>query len=482
MDTAKTVYAATSTVEPPRQTWRVGRWTTLTLLCCAFALGASLRLHALGSKELSADEAASWAGAAAPTISGVIALEGALDPGKLAVYDLTLHTWIRLFGDSVWSLRMSSALLGILGIALVFIAVQELLLEFSDQCDREIASLSAAIAALVFATNPAMVVSARILRMYPLVLAAELAQVIFFIRAQRHGGIFNCVAAMLFAALAVATNFTAAFLFIAEGLWLVYLMITRRARRGAVRLRIAPALVALVLAALAVGVPVGEGILAGVRGARSGFLSWVAQFPPLVILGETAGWLAFPVLIVAAGFGMWAQRRRFGTALGFLGFWLCGPMAVALLISETLIPVMTPRYVLACFIALFALAGIGVASLKKEWERIAVCLLIVFLALVQARISNPWAKREIQWREATEFALSQAAPGEQIAVVPSYAFNVVRYYLAPNLRDIPVGLERRCGPQRMVIMAHVPPDLTTMMDSCFPRLIKRMRNVEVRAR
>lgn len=80
------------------------------------------------------------------------------------------------------------------------------------------------------------------------------------------------------------------------------------------------------------------------------------------------------------------------------------------------------------------------------------------------------------------FALSKAAPGEHIAVVPSYAFNVVRYYLPSNLRDIPVGLWRRCGPQRMMIMADVPPDLTKMMDSCYPRLIRRMHHVEVRTR
>jgi len=122
------------------------------------------------------------------------------------------------------------------------------------------------------------------------------------------------------------------------------------------------------------------------------------------------------------------------------------------------------------------------ASFKRDSERIAVSFLIVFLALVQAHINNPWDKPEVQWREAAAFALSRAAPGEHIAVVPSYAFNVVGYYVAPNLRDIPVGLERRCGPQRMVIMAEVPPDLTTMMNSCYPRLMKRMHHVEVRMR
>lgn len=387
MHTAETAHAAATTVAPPRETQRFSRGATLTLLCCAFALGAVLRFHALNSKELSADEAASWAGAAAPTISDVVALEGALDPGKLAIYDLMLHAWIELFGDSVCSLRMSSALLGMLDLVLVFIAVRELLVQFGDQRNREIASLGAAISALVLASNPAMVVSAQVLRMYPLVLAAELAQIIFFIRAQRHGGIFNCLATMLFAALAVAANFTAAFLFIAEGLWLLYLMIARRAGGGAPGLRIAPALIALVLAALAVGVPVGEGALAGVRATRWGFLSWVKPQPPLVILGETAGWLVFPVLISAAGFGIWAQRRQSGTALKFLGFWLFGPIAVALLISDALIPMMTPRYLLVSFIALFAFAGIGVASLARNRARLSASLLIVFLALVQAQQS-----------------------------------------------------------------------------------------------
>lgn len=59
-------------------------------------------------------------------------------------------------------------------------------------------------------------------------------------------------------------------------------------------------------------------MVAGVRATRWGFLSWVKPQPPLVILGETAGWLVFPVLISAAGFGIWAQHRQLGTPLRFL--------------------------------------------------------------------------------------------------------------------------------------------------------------------
>ena len=78
--------------------------------------------------ELSADEAASWAGAAAPDLRTVIERERSLDPGKLALYDLALHGWIALGGDGVGSMRAFSAVLGTLTIALVFAATRELML------------------------------------------------------------------------------------------------------------------------------------------------------------------------------------------------------------------------------------------------------------------------------------------------------------------------------------------------------------------
>ena len=69
------------------------------LLAVAVVLGALLRFFRLGASELSPDEAASWAAAAAPTVAGVIRQQAVFNPGKLAAYELILHGWIAVFGD-----------------------------------------------------------------------------------------------------------------------------------------------------------------------------------------------------------------------------------------------------------------------------------------------------------------------------------------------------------------------------------------------
>src|SRR5271163_4685087 len=97
----------------------MARTQALALLALALILGAGLRFYRLATAELTADEAASWAGATAPDLCAVIERQRTLDPGKLALYDLALHGWIGLNGDSVGSMRALSATLGTIVIALV---------------------------------------------------------------------------------------------------------------------------------------------------------------------------------------------------------------------------------------------------------------------------------------------------------------------------------------------------------------------------
>ena len=44
----------------------------MTIIAVALALGAWLRFAAIGAREMSADEGASWAAAAAPTLAEVV--------------------------------------------------------------------------------------------------------------------------------------------------------------------------------------------------------------------------------------------------------------------------------------------------------------------------------------------------------------------------------------------------------------------------
>src|SRR6516162_2682789 len=176
---------------------------TLLLLLLAIMLGGYLRFSDLGRLEMSDDEGASWAAAAAPSLSGVVTLQARFNPGKLAAHELALHGWMALFGDRIVAQRSLSAALGTISILIVFWIAWELNRPPSDLkgvgstvCDE--ATIIAALGAVVYAANLVTIKYAREARMYPVMLAAILLQVGFFVRASRRGGIISFLVAALF--------------------------------------------------------------------------------------------------------------------------------------------------------------------------------------------------------------------------------------------------------------------------------------------
>ena len=166
----------------------MNRFTIATLIL-ALTVGGFLRFTDLGGREMSADEGASWAAASAPTIPAVLRAQGSLNPGKAGVHDVALHLWMRAFGDRLVAMRALSATIGTLVILLVFGAARELFSAVgesnsdSGRIDANQHDEAAAIAALVFAVNLVTIKYSREVRMYPIVIAAVVAQTWCFFRA-----------------------------------------------------------------------------------------------------------------------------------------------------------------------------------------------------------------------------------------------------------------------------------------------------------
>jgi len=117
-------------------------------------------------------------------------------------------------------MRAMSVGLGIVSVVLVFIAVREICGALGNP-SLAFGETAGAFAALIHATSFTMVNSDCTIRMYPLVVAAELLQIAFFCRAQRRGSLANYIGgAIFFAAAMIAANFTAGFPIFAEALWL----------------------------------------------------------------------------------------------------------------------------------------------------------------------------------------------------------------------------------------------------------------------
>jgi hypothetical protein len=474
----------------------MARRQAFVLLAVALMLGAGLRFYRLGTADLSADEAASWAGAAEPDLRAVVERQHRLDPGKLAIYDLALHGWIGIGGDSAGSMRALSALLGTIAIWLIFVATRELSSLGAVAAIRR-AEFGAAFAALVAAVNLTLIDQSRTVRMYPLTLVLELAQVVCFlraasVRARSSVRIASLGGTAIFSALAIAANFTAGLLIAAEAMWLAWTALLRRRGTGA------GAACELYLAGPALALCVGMALLGPIAPmagrnsialVRAGVLNWSHLRPPwwpLGMLRSASGKVPFLFLLPLAAYGGLRMRRDGeGAALGFVLWWTLAPIAIVMAVSYTFTPFEETRYVISSAVAFFILAGIGLAAIGDTRLRVALLVLIAALSLDHVR--RDFIKPQyVQWREATALALAADAGRGPVAVVPGYAVNVVRYYSPPGRRADVERAAGQCEARQRVLMLDGKGSLTSAqlaaLQNCNPRVVKRLRLVEVRTR
>jgi uncharacterized membrane protein len=177
---------------------------------------------------MNGDEGIAWAAVAEPTLHQVVAAFWQLEyGGKLPVFDIVLHGWVNVFGDSLFAMRAMSAGLDVLATVLLFLAVRETGRSLGGEAAAEAGGVGGAFAALFYALNLTIVASDRTAREFPLLTVAELAQIIFLVRAQRRDAWPDYFGVAIFTALMVPINYTASFLLAAEALWLGVLLLAR---------------------------------------------------------------------------------------------------------------------------------------------------------------------------------------------------------------------------------------------------------------
>lgn len=467
---------------------------TIAVLALALVAGAYLRFSCLGVREMSADEGASWAAAAAPSAAEVLTLQARLNPGKLGVHDLALHFWMRTFGDSAGAMRALSAAAGTLAIGILFFATRELLhlrLASNDSGDNappdapsaQDHDAVAAMAAIVFAVNLVTIKYSREARMYPLALAFTIAQVWLFIRAARRGGIGNYLGAALFTALCVATNLTAVLILAPEGIWMLMMLWKGRSGRRLARVL---SLAAVMAGGLAMLLPlaVAYSRLHGVV-ANPESLAWIPRptpYAPLALFNKATGSFAFPVMAALAGWGAVRGWRCARGAVLFALLWMFAPPLIVLAFSYAIRPAFIERYMLSCFVPFFVLVAIGVWEIRPKWARLGALAIVTALAIGHV-VSYERKPHDVQWREAAIIATCNVTIDGAVAVAPGYAVNVVRYYLrrGPAVTALPFG---QAADARVAIVADqgVAPARAVQLVREYPRTLARLRGVVVRQR
>ncbi|HVA83582.1 MAG TPA: glycosyltransferase family 39 protein [Candidatus Binataceae bacterium] len=456
----------------------------------AVLLGAHYRFHRLSHWDMDGDEGAAWIAAVAPNVRAVAGTFSQVEyGGKLPIYDLVLHEWVRVFGESLFAMRAMSAALGTIAIVLLFFAVREIYRALGGEACAEGGEVAGAFAALIYAANRALVISDRRAREFPLLMVVELLQIIFFMRAQRRDASKDYLGLAISTAIMLPINYCASFLLLAEALWLGCLLVAKWA--GSMRARqlamFRPGFA--VLAGMALLAPFAPSAYVSSRDAvAAGAVDFIKQKPvtwPFTLLSRMVGTPAlFWVVVILIGLGVWRQSRSARLVPGFLAIWTAGPVFAAFAVTYLVRPIELPRYVFIAFVGMFAFAGFGAASVRRTAVRIAFATVIVSLSVPTIdgliRVSPNAA-----WREATALAIKQCPPGEKIAVLLPYNLQVVRFYMPPERRSAVVGMETKCGPAPVLMLSDrsfAPPEQIAAAEACYPRVLARLQLVEVRAR
>jgi len=385
-------------------------------------------------------------------------------------------------------MRAMSALLGTLAILLVyFVALEIFSIDNVPDKKRDLddRKLIAAFGAILFAVNLIALKYAREARMYPVMLAAVLAQVGIFLRTLRCGGLVDSIVLSILTSLAIGANFSAVLVPATEAVWLLSMLTRSRWRMSEHRAR--HALVAA-MALGAGGILLTPILLSSFRATSAatagGIIRWIKPPPwyaPFALFNKATGTFAFPILALLAIWGsIRAWRHGSRDAIAFSLLWMWMPPIVMMLASYALTPIFIERYALSCFVPFFILAGLGIFELPALQYRIAA--LAIALALSLGHVFSYQEKfHDAQYREAIATADAELKPGETMTVVPTYAIEVLKYYLPPDHRERAVRHDPETQTPALLIISdqNLTRDAAQKFKLTYPRLIARFRGVAV---
>ncbi len=352
----------------------VGRTDLLVLSAAALAL--ALRLYRLTFQSLWWDEGISLYLAGLDLNGLVLQKEYALDLHP-PLYHALLAVWTWFAGPSVFSARAFSALVGVLNVPLLYVLTRRLA-----------GPVAAIVAACLLAVSPVHVFYSQELRMYALMPLLAIGSLWAFVgfwqaesTAQRRRATIWYV---LFTAAGLWTYYYVALLVVAQDLFFLAGWFVRRrgfrpwaAGQVVTFLLFAPWLAATALA-------LGRADYLSVAGPTYG-LAEVPHFLRVFALAfatgftEIAPWtyLGAAVLYLFGLIGLLAGRWRSPGAPWLVILWLLVPPVLAYAIA-TQRAFLFPRFVLYSAMALYGLAGVGVALPWRRSRPLAgVCVVLL---------------------------------------------------------------------------------------------------------
>jgi mannosyltransferase len=390
-------------------------------------LAAALSLRRLGHSSYWLDEAVSVQLALDPW--PVFARTLRTTEANMAAYYLALRAWVRL-GDSETTVRLLSCVAGTLTVPAIYAAGARLF-----------GRTTGLTAALLLAADTGRLWASQEARSYALVMCLTTVSWWLLLRASDARAAPAAWRAwtvyVVVAALAVYSHFYAVLVLLAQAAVALWLPVRTTTLGGGPPERISRGVVlACTAALLALLWPLVlflrrphhniDWIAAAHQGRIAGILS------PIVHPTSAWGLAAVTVLVATGPVALLIAWRRIAITArwryALVLLWLGVPLAATVVVSVIVAPIIDQRYMTIC---LPPLALAVAAALSTVWPprwRVAALLLVLALDAQSIRWYYTYLEKE-DWRDATAYVLTHAAPGDRIVFYAPYTripFDVYR--------------------------------------------------------
>lgn len=406
------------------------------LLLLIILLGAILRIYDLGSESIWLDEAY--------TIE--ISKHGPVEIIKEILRDnenhpplyySIMHYWIKLFGDSAFSVRFPSVIFGVLSIIAVYKMAKLLF-------NKNTALLSA----LILATSVMLIELSQEARSYSLFALLSILSFYFFTKLLKQQSFWICALYIISSLLLLSSHYYAVFVLIAQNIFIfTNFLLSREYKSLSLGRWVLLQLILFVLylphlyliaqaGATKEGLWLSAPSLKEVPGA---VLAYSGSWPLFVLFSIFSVFAVFNLISVFRlkslnGYIRSQYDKSGETELPYiqkiylLVLWISIPIIIPFLISVMITPMYQVRYAVCGAAAFFIIVAKGIESFGNK--RILAVLTGIVLIFSFLNIREYYLKiHKHQWRETVAYLESAADAGELIMVSPDYELRTGLYHL-----------------------------------------------------
>ena len=405
----------------------------LIVLLAILSIGLFLRIYDLGGESIWLDERESVRFASL-NLSDIFFLSERNPP----LYNIILHWWINLFGDSEFSIRFPSVIFGSLSIFMMYKVGNQIF-------DKNVGIISS----LLLGLSVFHIRYSQEARMYSLSFLLTLLSIYFFIRFFKNRSCKVLISYILFSILLMYSHIYGIFIIISQNIYLIVLFFSSKElfRLNIKRWILTQSLLIILF------IPWIKIFIAQIFGVvKGGF--WVPT-PSLLSIVKSFGaysggillFLLFLILLSFSiikyeGIGNNIDRRNILKSIKscyrkirllnindilLLLVWLLTPIILPFTISLFSTPIYTTKYTIVASPAFYLLVAKGISNVSHKYLKSTIISIIIIISLVYVREYYIKIDKE-QWRDVASHIDANAKNGDLLLFNAYYCQPVFDYY------------------------------------------------------